>query len=314
MKNILKIIGILLCISWVQISYGQDATIKAAWNEGKQLANNRDYAAAKPYLLTVYKEMPRPLCCYFLGLAYDLEGVTDSAVFYYQKCMDNSRKPQLRAWDNLVRLYLRQLQFDKAYDMAWDGVQKYVGNKTVLDEFKEVCKWSYAVKHLGLNKDYLQDCSLKKSYKVATIVEQYLIVKNIRDKHDQYLHIGNRKYKGWTENWACSFNGTKENETIIFELKDKDLDKQIALLHENARAVYNDKTEDLRVRLGALLSLTPLNDKMILDLLAADKEEIRLCACTEIGVLNSKKVKKLCLKDKSETVKNTCEKLEVFEK
>ena len=67
------------------------------------------------------------------------------------------------------------------------------------------------------------------------------------------------------------------------------------------------------MRLGALMALTPFTDKELLDLLASDKEEIRLCACSEVFISSSKKVKKTCLNDVSENIKAMCEKLDVFQ-
>ncbi len=293
----------LLLTSYTTLSLAQSNATRDAWRAAQTHANNQDYSAAKPYLLEVYKEMPRPLCCYFLGLAYDLEGVTDSAEYFYQKCMDNSRQPQMRAWDNLCRMHLRQLDFDKAYAMAKEGLTKYPGNEVVLDEFKEICKWSYCIKHEAMPTEYLSNYRLQESYKVGTITEQYLIIKNIRSQEDEFLHVGNRLYKGTFEEWNCRYNNSKQNHVVKFELKDQDLDREIQRSTAKAKTVYNDKAEELRVRIGAMLSLTPLTDKMMKDILLAEEEEIRLCACTETNGTTSENIKKKCQKDSSEMVK-----------
>lgn len=296
---------ILLLLLTTTILQAQSDAIKMAWSKAKTHANNRDYAAAKPYLLTVYEEMPRPLCCYFLGVAYDLEGEIDSAAYYYQKCMKNSRKPQIRAWENLTRMYLRQLRFDDAYKMAREGLDQYPGNAVVLDEFKQICLWAYWLEYGELDKQYLTDYTLKENYDVGTVVEQELIIKNIRNQEDQFLHVGNRLYKGTFEEWNCRFNNSKKNIVIKFDLTDQNLARQLKKVEEKARAVYNDKEVETMLRIGAFLSLTPLSDKDMKNLLLAEQEEIRLCACTEMNANTSNAIQKKCQKDSSELVQKT---------
>lgn len=290
----------------------QSNEIRAAWNQAKELCNNQEYKKAKPYLLKVYDEMPRPLCCYWLGLSYDLEQQRDSAIFYYQDCIKNSSKPQLAAWDNLIRAHLRQLDLKKAYDVAWEAIQKYPGNQVLIEEFKEVCLWSYFIQHLQFDSKYLSNTTLQEAYTVKTITEQQLIIKNIRNVKGQFLHVSNRQYKGSTEIWSCSYNNSKESINIKFNLHDHDINRQLEQQHEEAKKVYNDKKQPIAIRLGAIIALLPLSDKQILDLLAAPETEVRFCACTEVHTNNSKKVKSTCLKDKSPIVKSTCENLNVF--
>lgn len=310
----MKLSVVLFCLffSFTTVFAQSDAT-REAWDKAKTLCNNSQYKEAKPFLETVYKEMPRPLCCYWLGLAYDLEGDYNNAVKYYDESIKNSRKPQLAAWDNMLRAHLRQLDFETAYKKAWEAMQTYPGNKVFIEEFKEICKWAYFIKHTGFDESYLSSTQLHKEYKINTITEQYLIVKNVRNENGKHLHIGNRQYKGNYELWKGMYNGSKESIDIKFHLNDHDLDRQLAKQHEAAKAVYNDKSEAIHIRLGALLALTPLSDKQMLDLLASDQEAIRLCTCLEVSKVTSKKVKKACLKDASEIVQATAEALEVFE-
>lgn len=310
----MKIIFIILSflISWETLN-AQSEAIRVAWNQAKELCNAQEYTQAKPYLLNVYKEMPRPLCCYWLAMAYDLEEQPDSAMFYYKTCIQNSpKKPQLAAWDNLIRIQLRQLDFAAAYATAWDALQKYPGNKTLIEEFKEVCKWSYFINHLDFPKNYLSSTVAHKEYEVKTITEQELIVKNIRDDKGQFLHVGNRQYKGTYEIWKCSYNSSKTPVEIKFNLADHDIDRQLESQATTAKAAFNDTNNSLDIRLGALLTLLPLSDKQVLDLLANDQEAIRLCTCTEVKSTSSKKVKRSCLSDKSELVRTTCEQLDAF--
>lgn len=313
MKKQLLLPLFLLCI---QSLFAQSDAARAAWDKAKDLCNNSEYVQAKPYLLEVYKEMPRPLCCHWLGMAYDIEANRDSAIFYYQKSIENSPadKPQLAALDYMIRAYLRKMDFEKAYSLAWDAMQKYPGNETFIEEFKEVCKWSYFIKHLGFHKDYLTNTHLHKEYKIKTITEQELIIKNVRDNKGEHLNVGNRQYKGHFEIWKCRFNGSKEDVEITFHLHDKDLDKQIEHQHEKAKHVYNDVAEPIHIRLGALMALTPLDDKQLQDLLASDNEAVRLCACSEVLSSTGAKVKKTCQNDASEMIKKMCAVLPVFQK
>lgn len=62
----------------------QSEAIRAAWTAAKTLCNQYHYQQAKPLLLQVYQEMPRPLCCYWLGCTYELESKPDSAKFYFE--------------------------------------------------------------------------------------------------------------------------------------------------------------------------------------------------------------------------------------
>lgn len=291
----------------------QSDAVRAAWTQAKNLCNEQEYLQAKPFLLTVYEEMPRPLCGYWLALAYDIENQRDSAIFYYKSSIQNSpQKPQLAAWDNLIRVQLRQLDFEAAYATAWEALQKYPGNKVFIEEFKEVCKWSYFINHLQFEKAYLSSTELHKEYTVKTITEQELIVKNIRNNQGQFLHVGNRQYKGTYELWKCSYNGSKSFVEIKFNLEDHDIDRQLELQATTAKAAFNNKENSIDVRIGALLSLLPITDKQILDLLASDEEAIRFCTCTEVKSSSSKKVKKSCLSDASKLIQSTCEQLDAF--
>lgn len=291
----------------------QSDEVREAWNQAKDLCNAQEYIKAKPFLLSVYKEMPRPLCCYWLALAYDVENERESAIFYYKEAIKNStRKPQLAAWDNLIRAQLRELDFEAAYATAWEAMQKYPGNKVFIEEFKEVCKWSYFINHLNFDKAYLSSTELQKEYEVKTINEQELIIKNIRNQQGHFLHVGNRQYKGTYELWKCSYNGSKTSIDVKFKLKDHDIDRQLELEAATAKAAFNDTNNSISVRVGALLTLLPISDKQMIDLLASDQEAIRFCTCTEVKSTTSKKVKKACLSDVSELIKATCEKLEPF--
>ncbi|BDS11109.1 hypothetical protein [Aureispira anguillae] len=293
-------------------SNAQSDATRTAWNQAKELCNKNLYLEAKPYLLAVYSEMPRPLCCYWLALAYDLEEKRDSAIFYYQTCIKNSSKPQLAAWDKLIRAHLRQLDFETAYAVAWDAMQKYPGNQVLIEEFKEVCLWSYFVNHLKFNSKYLSSTQLHPEYTIKTITEQQLIIKNILNDKGQNLHVANRQYKGTYELWKCSYNNSKATIDIKFNLEDHDIDRQLAKQHLEAKEVYNNQQKPVHIRLGALIALLPISDKQMLDLLAADLEAIRFCVCTEVNTTTSKKIKKSCLKDRSEMIRATCEILDVF--
>jgi len=310
MKNLLFFAFILLLSNSLS---AQSDEIREAWDKAKDLCNENHYVEAKPYLQLVYTEMPRALCCYWLGLAYDIEEKRDSAIFYYEQCIENSKKPQLAALDNIIRCHLRKLDFDKAYSTAWGAVTKYPGSKLFLEEYKAVCKWAYFIKHMDFDADYLSNTKLHKEYEIKTITEQHLILTNIRNQDGQHLHVGNRQYKGNFEIWQCRYNNSKEQIEVKFHLEDHDLDRQLDKQHEKAKNVYNNKEEKIHIRLGALLTLTPLSDKQMLDLMGSDKEEVRLCTCSEVLSTTSKKVKKACKNDDSENIKAMCEKLEAFE-
>jgi tetratricopeptide (TPR) repeat protein len=290
----------------------QSDAVRAAWTTAKNLCNENQYTEAKSTLLAVYQEMPRPLCCFWLGTVYSIESKRDSAIFYFEKAIKNSRKPQLAALDHLIRENLRKLDFEKAYQLAWQALVDNPGNEVFLEEFKEVCLWSYFIKHMGFNKHYLTQTKLQKEYQSKTITEQALIIKNIRNKEGQYLHVGNRQYKGHHEIWKCRFNNSKEDIDIKFHLHNHKLDHQIELQHQLATKTYNNKEETLMVRLGALMALKPFDDKQALDLLAAPEEEVRSCLCSELTTANGKKVKKACLGDASEVVKAMCNNLALF--
>jgi tetratricopeptide (TPR) repeat protein len=292
---------------------GQGQATRAAWTEAKNLCNEQEYSKAKPFLLAVHKEMPRSLCGYWLGLAYDINDQRDSAIFYYKSSIKNSGKnPPLAAWNNLIRVQLRQLDFEAAYATAWESLQKYPGNKTFIEQFKEVCKWSYFINHLQFEKSYLSSTKLHKEYTVKTISEQELIVTNIRNPQGESLHVGNRQYKGTYEIWKCNYHGSKTPVDIKFNLEDHDIDRQLEEQKAAAKAAYNNKENSIDIRLGALLTFLPITDKQMLDLLASDQEAIRFCTCTEVKSSTSKKVKKSCLSDDSELIKATCEQLSAF--
>jgi tetratricopeptide (TPR) repeat protein len=310
----MKIVLITWLLLWsTPLLMAQSDAVRAAWTQAKDLCNEQEYIKAKPFLLAVYEEMPRPLCCYWLALAYDIETERDSAIFYYKASIQNSNnKPQLAAWDNLIRAQLRQLDFKTAYATAWKALQKYPGNKALIEEFGEVCKWSYFINHLKFEKSYLSSTELQQEYSVKTITEQELIVKNIRNKEGQFLHVSNRQYKGIYELWKCHYNGSKTLVEIKFNLADHDIDRKLEQQAATAKSAYNNTENPMELRIGALLTLLPLSDNQMLDLLASDQEAIRFCTCTAVKSTTSKKVKKSCLSDSSELIKSTCSQLDAF--
>ncbi|MCP4442317.1 MAG: hypothetical protein GY810_25700 [Aureispira sp.] len=307
LKNILFL---FFCFSISQV-YAQDP-IKEAWYKAKELCNEGEYNAAKPYLLKVYKEMPRPLCCYFLGVTYDVNNDVDSALYYYQIGIKNSRKPQLSSLDNIIRLYLRQGNLEKAYELALDAIKKYPNNAVMIDEFKQVCQWSYFIKHRDLSIDYLKMPKGLESYKVNTVTEQYLIIKNLRNEKNQPFNVGNRGYKGTFELWKGKFNQSKEEVTLKFELVDHNLDRGLEAQTKHAKTTYNDDKEDIPVRIGALLAIMPLDDKQMLSVLDSKEFEIRYCACSEVQAKHSNKVKKKCKADADENIRILTESLSAF--
>jgi tetratricopeptide (TPR) repeat protein len=309
MKHLL-IVGLLFQVN--VFVHAQSEAVRSAWTSAKTQCNENHYKEAKTSLLAVYKEMPRPLCCYWLAMAYDIESNLDSAIYYYDQCIKNSQKPQLAALDHLIRAYLRLLKFDKAYELAWQAMLDYPGNKVFIEAFKEVCLWAYFLKHHKLDKNYLTNTVLLKEYNTKTITEQSLIIKNIRDNKGQYLHVGNRQHKGHYEIWKCRFNNSKTALDIKFHLASHDLDHHIELQHKQAQKIFNDTNELLYIRLGALMASTPFSDKQALNLLAAPEEAIRLCLCFEISSANTKKIKKACLSDVSENIKAMCNNLDIF--
>lgn len=303
---------LILCLSCIALqSYAQDP-IKEAWYKAKDLCNEGEYNEAKPYLLQVYKEMPRPLCCFFLAVTYDINNEIDSALYYYEKSIKNSRKPQLASVDNIIRLYLRQGKLDKAYELALDAIKKYPNNEVLIDEFKQVCKWSYFTKHEKLPIEYLTNSTVQESYKVNTITEQYLIIKNLRDEKNKQFHVGNRGYKGTFEIWKGKFPSSEKTIDIKFELNDHNLDRGLEAQTQEAKIAYNDDTESLAVRIGALLAILPLDDKQMLSVLDAKDFEIRFCACSEVQAKHSNKVKKKCKDDNDENIKILVESLSAF--
>lgn len=302
----------IFCFSFLIFQlYAQDP-IKEAWYKAKELCNEGEYNAAKPYLLQVYKEMPRPLCCYFLGVTYDVNNEVDSALYYYEKSIKNSRKPQLASVDNIIRLYLRQGNLEKAYKLALDAIKTYPTNEVLIDEFKQVCQWSYFTKHQKISIEQLKNPTVQESYKVNTITEQYLIIKNLRNEKNQQFHVGNRSYKGAFEIWKGKFPSSEESISIKFELTDSNLDRALEAQAQEAKIVYNDDSESIAVRIGALLAILPLDDKQMLSVLDAKDFEIRFCTCSEVQAKHSSKVKKKCKDDKDENIKILVESLSVF--
>lgn len=310
MKTVVVFFLFLLSSSFL---LGQGQATRAAWTEAKNLCNEQEYAKAKPFLLKVHKEMPRSLCGYWLGLAYDINDQRDSAVFYYKSSIKNSGKnPPLAAWEKLIRVQLRQLDFKAAYATAWEAMQKYPGNTTFIEEFKEVCKWSYFINHLQFEKSYLSSTKLHKEYPIKTISEQELIIKNIRNPKGESLQVGNRQYKGMYELWKCNYQNSRTSVDIKFNLASHDIDRLLEEEAATAKTAYNNKENPIDIRLGALLTLLPITDKQMLDLLASNQEAVRFCTCTEVKSSSSKKVKKSCLSDSSELIRSTCEQLSAF--
>jgi len=255
---------------------------KEQWDQAKVLIEKQEYLAAKPFLEFVFTEMKRPLAAYYLGLAHDLEGDFESAVYYYDQCLEHSRKPMLKALLKKTRATLRQNKIKEAYSAAEAAIEKYPENKALLAEFKVVCQWAYTLDQKIVSSSYLSNPKLQTAYKVQTVTDQILILNNIRSDQDQTLLVRQRQYKGDFEIWNCHWYNKRKPLEVRFDLVDRDLERALEAATKKSWEVYKDETQSLAIRIGALLNLVPIKDKEMQAIIIDDAWEIRLCACTEL--------------------------------
>lgn len=284
--------------------FGQDVeAAKAAWDQAKELIEAHEYQNAKPKLLFVYSEMQRPLTAYYLGLSYEMEGNLDSAIYYYTACIKNSRKPMLKAHVKRIRATMRNGDMDQAYQLAQDAIKKWPDNETLRMHFKNLCLWSFVLHKQTLDDAYLKSTVLQDAYEVSTITDQELIISNIRNEKDETLLVGQRIYKGDFEIWKCHWRSSSDQFEVRFNLKDRNLDRALETQTASAKALFDQKSLNPAVQIGALLAMMPMKDKELLEILENEEDWVaRICLCSEVKSSQSKKLKKTCLKDENEQV------------
>jgi hypothetical protein len=293
--TLLGILGLNLSL------FGQDLeAAKAAWDEAKEMIEKHEYQKAKPKLLFVYAEMERPLTAFYLGLAYEMEEKLDSAIYYYNACIENSRKPMLKAHVKRIRVTMRNGDMQGAYKLAYDAIEQWPDNETLRMHFKDLCLWAFALDQKALNPEYLKSTALKEAYEVQTITHQELIISNIRNEKDETLLVSQRIYKGDFEIWKCHWRSSRELFEVRFNLKDRNLDRALEAQSAAAKAAY-ESSSNPAIRTGALLAMLPIKDKDLLEIFENEKEwSTRLCLCSEVKSSQSNKLKKACLKDENE--------------
>jgi ATP:corrinoid adenosyltransferase len=286
----------------VQLSAQDVEAAQKNWDAAKELIEDKKYMEAKPLLIAVFDEMKRPLTAYYLGLVYDLENKLDSAAYFYDYCVDKSRNPQLQAVMKLIRVKMRQLDIQGAYDYGLNAIKQNPDSKAIRHEFKMLCQWAYMLDRKEIDSSYLSSADLQENYTITTITQQEMILDNIRNQQDEGLFVKQRKYMGDWEIITCHWRSSKETMEIRFNRKERDLDKAIEEQHKAAKAALADSEKSLQVRIGAMLALSPIDDKTLENILEDKEWAMRLCACSEVKKTNSKRVKSICLKDSHEVV------------
>lgn len=297
----LLLYGLAITFS-IQLAAQEVDAAQKNWDAAKELIENKKYTEAKPLLIAVFDEMKRPLTAYYLGLVYDLENKLDSAAYFYDYCIDKSRRPQLQAVVKLIRVKMRQLDMQGAYDYALNAMKQNPDSKAIRHEFKMLCQWAYMLDKEEIDAGYLSTAELQENYNITTVTQQEMILDNIRNQQDEGLFVKQRKYMGDWEIITCHWRSSRETFEIRFNRKERDLDKAIAEQSKAAIATLEDSEKPLAVRIGAMLALAPIDDKTLEKVLEDKEWAMRLCACSEVKKTNSKRVKSICLKDSHEVV------------
>lgn len=195
---------------------------------------------------------------HFLGVIYIAENKPDSAIYCFKKSIELNREninhTKEMAYVRFIDTYLYQCDFKNSFSVAWEAYLMYPENKGIAQELKDVCLWSYYIRHNGLDSTYLSP-EIKKEYIVNSIPEEYIILRRIRINDNPLQFNGQRLVKIKRANYdilSCSNSENAEKIDLKFKLN-WDMNKYYGGKEGDSKGVYADLKNPIFERIGALL-------------------------------------------------------------
>lgn len=310
MKNLL-LLPFFLLVTFTSNLTAQSASAVAAvecWNQALSKFKAKDFKQAKMLFQKLngmdYGEAQAQ--AYIADCYYNLQQV-DSAIIYYERALLDIAPPSKakRCRAQIVRCYLQQEDFEQAYTLAFQNVQKFPDSDYFRQELQDVCLWAYLINNQRLSSEYLTDFHLQPSYIVNSVAAQKIIARNLRSSNGERFVFDSRKNVGYAQRWYGRFaDDLDEDKELFFLFTNTEFDKALKKQEVKAMKVFKDVERPMYERLGAFYFLTPLNDNKIKMMLKYDDVAIRACACSEVRPYMASKYKKACEKDEREEIRS----------
>lgn len=214
--------------------------------------------AKKEFLIARDKDTLFYGAYHFLGVIYLDENQLDSAITCFKKSIalnkGNVNHTKEMTYVRLFDTYLIKYDFNNSFSTAWEAYVHYPESNNILQGLKDVCLWSFYIKHNGLDPNYLSR-ELKDEYIVNSVPEEYLIIRKLRI-NDQSLVISSQSLinkKGVNYDIiSCALSKSKKSYDVKFRLN-WDLKKDYGGKVANTDNVYSNSGNPIYERIGALL-------------------------------------------------------------
>jgi len=195
---------------------------------------------------------------HFLGVIYLDENHLDSAISCFQKSLDlnkeNINHTKEMTYIRLIDTYLFQHDFNNSFSAAWEAYQQYPESQSIKLGLKDVCLWSFYIRHNNLDSTYLSPV-LKDKYIVNSVPEEYLIIRKIRVKEKYLVFKSQALINEKGDNYdiiTCSLSRSEETVIVKFKLN-WNLNKDFGGKVVNTDDVYNNQKNQIFERVGAKL-------------------------------------------------------------
>ena len=195
---------------------------------------------------------------HFLGVIYLRENSYDSAVYFLKKSIslstENVNHTKEMTYVRLIDAHLNSFNFNNAFSTAWDAFLDYPDNNVIARSLKDICLWSFYIRHNKLDSSYLSSM-LKNEYIVNSVPEEYLIMRRIRIDDNALSVISQRVAKIKKKDYdiiSCSYIQGKEPIDIRFFIN-WDMNKYFGGHVADTKSVYEDSNKPIYERIGALL-------------------------------------------------------------
>lgn len=259
MKNLLIFVLFLVIVNQTHCQVPPDEFFN-----GLELYETDRITAKQDFLTAIEKEPLFHGSYHFLGVIYLEENLLDSSITCFRKSIQlnktNLNQTRVMAYVRLYDAYLLKYDFLNSYKTAWEANELYPDNDVILQGLKNICLWSFYIKHNGLDSSYLSH-NLKKVYIVNSVPEEYLILgriiidnQNLVFQRQALINESGVSF----DILSCELSESKKKIDVKFRLNWNlnDLDSDNLKI---SKEVYKNKTLSVYERIGGLL----VSDSMI---------------------------------------------------
>ena len=195
---------------------------------------------------------------HFLGTISLRDHKLDSAIYYFNKSIllnnSNVNHTKEMAYVRLINTYSYQQDFKSAFNSAREAYKLYPDNPAVAMALKDLCKWSFYIKHAHLNPLYLSQ-DIQEEYVVSSISQEYLIIRALRVDDEGLQVKGQRLVNQNNANYdvvKCTVSQNNQEFDVKFKLN-WDMAKEFGGKPAPIKAVLDNAENPVYERIGALL-------------------------------------------------------------